>query len=351
MNKPSARPLSLDFLRSFEAVARRLSFSAAAEDLHLTQPAISRQIKGLEEELGTSLFNRGTRKVELTHAGLSLMRAVEPMLGRLDATVRQIRLAQGRAQISLSTFPSFATLWLMPRLSEFERRHPGIDIRLSATDRLADVDDPELDLLLRHCRPERAPPGAERMFGEVLTPVVGARMADAIARGDAPPLAQPADLARHTLVEVEDNTPSAQALAWPAWLGANGLAHLAPRRWYSVNFNHQQIQAVVAGQGVGLAWLPMVHDALARGELVEPFGQRLRLPSPFAYWMVALDHAGSRAPRPEMAALLDYVRQHAADTRRAIGEEAGEDAVQGAIDAPPASTASQHGITRPGGRP
>jgi LysR family glycine cleavage system transcriptional activator len=323
MNKPSSRPLSLDFLRSFEAVARRLSFSAAAEDLHLTQPAISRHIKSLEDELGSQLFNRGTRRVELTNAGVSLLRAVEPLLGRLDATVRQIRIAQGRAQISLSTFPSFATLWLMPRLSDFEREHPGIDIRLSATDRLADVEDPDLDLLLRHCRPEHAPRGAERMFGELLTPVVGARMADAIARGDAPPLNQPSDLAQHTLVEVEDHTPSAQALAWPAWLAAHGLTHMTPRRWYSVNFNHQQIQAVVAGQGVGLAWLPMVHDALARGELVEPFGTRLRLPSPFAYWLVALDQAGSRAPRPELAALIDYVRRHAAETRRAIGEEAG----------------------------
>lgn len=328
MNKPSTRPLSLDFLRSFEAVARRLSFSAAAEDLHLTQPAISRQIKSLEEELGASLFNRGTRRVELTHAGQSLLRAVEPMLGRLDATVRQIRLAQGRAQISLSTFPSFATLWLMPRLTDFERSHPGIDIRLSATDRLADTDDPELDLLLRHCRPERAPPGSERMFGEVLTPVVSARMADAIQRGDAPPLSTPADLAHHTLVEVEDNTPAASVLAWPAWLSAQGLAHITPRRWYSVNFNHQQIQAVVAGQGVGLAWLPMVHDALARGELVEPFGPALRLRSPFAYWMVPLQHAAraGREPRPELAALLAFVRQHAAETRRAIGESEPSDA-------------------------
>src|SRR5262249_1010957 len=138
MNKPSSRPLSLDFLRSFEAVARRLSFSAAAEDMHLTQPAISRQIKSLEDDLGAPLFHRGTRKVELTQAGMSLLRSVEPLLARLDATVRQIRLARGRAQVSVSTFPSFATLWLMPRLTDFERRHPGIDIRLSATDRMVD---------------------------------------------------------------------------------------------------------------------------------------------------------------------------------------------------------------------
>ncbi|HEV8688822.1 MAG TPA: LysR family transcriptional regulator [Ideonella sp.] len=320
MNKPSSRPLSPDFLRSFEAVARRLSFSAAAEDLHLTQPAISRQIKSLEEELGAPLFHRGTRKVELTQAGHSLLRSVEPLLARLDATVRQIRLARGRAQVSVSTFPSFATLWLMPRLADFERRHPGIDIRLSATDRMAELDDPDLDLLLRHCPPERAPAGAERMFGEVLTPVIGARMADAIARGDAPPLARPADLTQHTLVEVEDTTPSALALSWPNWLAAQGQAQLVPRRWISVNFNHQQIQAVLAGQGVALAWLPMVHDALSRGELVEPFGREMRWWPRYAYYLVPLAHRDARAPRPELTALIDFVREHAEATQRAIGE-------------------------------
>ena len=320
MNKPSNRPLSLDFLRSFEAVARRLSFSAAAEDMHLTQPAMSRQIKSLEEELGAPLFHRGTRKVELTQAGHSLLRSVEPLLARLDTSVRQIRLARGRAQVSVSTFPSFATLWLMPRLADFERRHPGIDIRLSATDRLVELDAPDLDLLIRHCPPERAPAGAERMFGEVLTPVIGARMADAIARGDAPPLARPADLVQHTLVEVEDTTPSALALSWPNWLAAQGQAQLVPRRWISVNFNHQQIQAVLAGQGVALAWLPMVHDALARGELVEPFGPALRWWARYAYYLVPLAHADGRTPRPELAALLEFVREHAEATRQAIGE-------------------------------
>ena len=170
MNTHRHRPLPLDCLRSFEAVARHLNFSAAADELHLTQPAMSRQIQRLEDELGTALFNRGTRRVALTAAGHSLIRVVEPTLARLDATVRQIRLAQGRAQVSVSTFASFATLWLMPRLPGFERGREGVDIRLSATDRLMELDSPELDLLLRHCKPERAPPGAWRLFGEVLTP-------------------------------------------------------------------------------------------------------------------------------------------------------------------------------------
>lgn len=322
MNSRHQRPLSLDCLRSFEAVARRLSFSAAADEMHITQPAISRQIKGLEEELGAPLFNRGTRKVELTSAGQSLMRVVEPMLARLDATVRQVRLARGRAQVSVSTFPSFASLWLMPRLESFERQHPAIDIRISATDRMVELDDPELDVLLRNCLPEVAPPGATRMFGEVLTPVIGVRLAEAIRRGEAPPLRQPADLTEHTLLEIEDGSASSTLYAWPNWLAPRGLGALAPRRWISVNYVHQQVQAALAGQGVALARMSMVHDVLERGELVEPFGTALRTPSRYGYWLVRMESAAAASAqvRPELKAFCDWVMQHASVTRRALGE-------------------------------
>ena len=318
MNQVSRRPLTLDWLRSFEAVARHLSFSAAADELHLTQPAVSRQIKGLEEELGAPLFLRGTRKVELTGAGQSLLRVVEPSLARLDACVRQIRMSRSRAMVSVTTFASFATLWLMPRLPDFERGHPDADIRIAAMDRLVEADNAELDLALRHCRPELASPGAIRLFGEVLTPVIGTRLADAIARGEAPPLHQPSDLAQHTLLEMDDGANSA-ALTWPDWLAPRGLGRLSPRRWISLNYTHQQVQAAVAGQGVALARLPMVHDALARGDLVEPFGPDQRLWSAWCYWLVPL--GGSQVEtRPEIRAFTAWVLTQAAQTRAAIGD-------------------------------
>ena len=134
MNTPPRRPLSLDGLRAFEAVARRLSFSGAAEELFLTQSAISRQIKALETELGAALFNRGTRKVEITAAGNALRQAVLPALEGIDRAVRQIRVSKGRRQVNLTTFASFVTLWLMPRLAGFQQQHPDIDIRMTATD-------------------------------------------------------------------------------------------------------------------------------------------------------------------------------------------------------------------------
>jgi LysR family glycine cleavage system transcriptional activator len=316
------RPLVLDHLRSFEAVARRAGFGAAAEELHVTQSAVSRQIKSLEDELGAPLFTRGTRRIELTQAGQLLLRAITPALGRIDSAVRQIRQLRGRAQVSLSTFPSFASLWLLPRLPEFERLQPGIDIRISASDRLVDLDDPDHDVLLRQCRPEDAPAGAQRMFGEVLTPVIGRSLADAIARGEAPPLAQPRDLAACTLIEMDDERPGTDLLGWPHWLQQHGLPHLVPRRWISVNFTHQQVQTALAGQGVALARLPLVHDALARGDLVEPFGAAGRGSSPFVYWQIRLP--GAR-PRDEFDNFLTWVEDAARETRIAIGEESPAD--------------------------
>jgi len=357
MNMGRQRPLVLDHLRSFEAVARRAGFGAAAEELHVTQSAVSRQIKSLEDELGAPLFTRGTRRVELTQAGQLLLRVIAPALGRIDNAVRQIRQQRGRAQVSLSTFPSFASLWLLPRLPTFEKLQPAIDIRISAVDRLVELDDPDHDLVLREprdladctliemeddrpnrqqlaglrelddpdhdlvlrqCRPEDAPAGARRLFGEVCTPVIGASLAEAIARGAAPPLREPRDLADCTLIEMEDDRPNSELLGWPYWLQQRGLARMEPKRWISVNFTHQQVQTALAGQGVALGRLPLIHDALARGDLIEPFGREGRLVSDSTYWHIPL--TGAR-PRAELESFTQWLDEAATATRRAIGEE------------------------------
>jgi len=319
MNAQNRRPLALDGLRAFEAVARRLSFSAAAEELFLTQSAISRQIKALETELGAPLFNRGTRKVEITAAGEALRQAVLPALDGIDRTVRQIRVAQGRRQVNLSTFASFATLWLMPRLAGFQQQHPDIDIRISANDRRAEMDDPELDLVLRYDYAANVPAEAEPMFGELLTPVVSPWLLQQAASGQAAPLASAADLAGHALLEEDDHRPSAATLSWRRWLRHQGQPGLEPRRWIYLNYTHQQVQGALAGQGVALARMALVHDQLARGELVEPFGPAGRLPGPAVYWLIPLP--GARL-RPELRAFIAWVRGEAAVTRSALGEPA-----------------------------
>jgi len=317
MNPTHRRPLSLDGLRAFEAVARRLSFSGAADELFVTQSAVSRQIKSLEGELGAPLFNRGTRKVELTSAGEMLRQAVLPALEGIDRSVRQIRVAQGRRGVSLSTFASFATLWLMPRLAAFQQQHPDIDIRLSATDVRAEMDDPELDLVLRYDLAANLPAGAEPMFGEVLTPVASPWLLQQAASGQAPPLRQPLDLAAHALLEEDDPRPSAEYLSWRHWLRLMGQPGLEPRRWVYLNYTHQQVQGALAGQGVALARMALVHDQISRGELVEPFGAAGRIGAPSAYWLIPLP--GARL-RPELRAFLAWVRAEAAITRAALGE-------------------------------
>jgi LysR family transcriptional regulator, glycine cleavage system transcriptional activator len=319
MNRPPHRALAVGPLRAFEAVARRLSFSAAAEELYLTQPAISRQIKSLEDELGAPLFVRGTRKVELTGAGVQLLRGVMPMLQRLDQTVRQIRSARGRRHVSVATFASFASLWLLPRLRAFEAVHPDIDIRISATDAMVDLDDPEIDLVLRYCLPADAPPGAPQLFGEVITPVVSCAFANQAAQGHAPRLAQPQDLSAHTLLEEDERLASVEFLSWRRWLRDNGVPKLEPARWLYLNFTYQQVQAALAGGGVALGRLALIGDSLARGDLVEAFGPARRMASPFAYWLINLaEHRGERSVRPEVSAFAQWLAEQAAATRQQI---------------------------------
>lgn len=311
MNAPRHRPLAVGPLRAFEAVARLLSFRAAGEELHLTQPAISRQIRALEDELGAVLFLRGTRHVELTGAGAQLQRTVAPLLAQLDGSVRQIRSAQRRQPVGVTTFASFASLWLLPRLAGFQNLHPEADIRISAYDHLADPDDPDIDLALRYSLAAQAPAGSTLLFGEQLTPVASPALLQRL------PLQQPADLARHTLLEEDDARPSAAYLSWRHWLRLQGAPALEPRGWVYLNFTYQQIQAALAGQGVALARLALVREALERGELVEAFGPAGRVSSPYAYWLVRWP---ARRERPALAAFEQWLLAEAARTRSGLDD-------------------------------
>ena len=325
MNTRTRRPLALNALRAFEAVARRLNFSDAAEELFVTQSAVSRQIKGLEDELGAALFVRGTRHVELTQSGRMLQHSVESGLAQIDASVRQIRQARSRKRVSVTTFATFGSLWLLPRIEAFQRQHPDIDIRVSATDAIADLDDPELDLSLRYCSPAQAPEGAVRLFGEILTPVVSRSLMEQIRRGQAPPLATPADLAQHTLAEEDDTKISTEFLSWRRWLTLHDQPALEPKRWLYLNFTYQQVQAALAGHGVALARVALVFEALQRGELIEPFGDAGRMSSPYLYWLIVSPVGQAR---PEVAQFCEWVIEQAQITRHAIGEDAAPAAVK-----------------------
>ncbi len=317
MSSRFRRPLSLTNLRAFETVARMLNFGASAEELHVTQSAVSRQIKGLEDELGAQLFQRGTRHVQITPDGKTLLRAVEPFLAKLDTSVQHIRRSRSRQRVSVTTFASFGSLWLLPRIEAFQRSHPDIDIRVSAHDAIEDLDDPELDLALRYFNPAQAPAGGVHLFDETLTPAVSRSLWERIKRGESPPLGSVADLVHQTLLEEDDDRASTEFLSWRHWLAQHDQATLEPRRWLYLNFTYQQVQAALAGHGVALARVPLVFEALQRGELVEPFGEAGRIKSPFSYWMLV--DPGSKV-RPEVAEFTRWVEAEAAATRAAIGD-------------------------------
>ncbi len=319
-----SRPIGMGYLRAFEAVARHLNFRVAAEEMALTQSAVSRQIQSLEDEVGVPLLLRHTRSVELTQAGAQLLAAIDQAVPRLDAAVRQIRRQAGRRSVQLTTFASFASLWLIPRLEEFQSQHPDIDIRIDASDAMVDLELSDLDLALRYGPPQSMPAGAVRLFGEELTPVASPWL----IKGKSAPT-KPADLAVYPLIEAGDGHRShLEWLTWQRYFDLHGSAGLVPKRWLTFTYAYQMIQAASAGQGVVLARMPLVAEQLASGDLKELL-PRHRAASPMAYWLI-------RSPlsrtRPEIEAFCAWLLQQAAHTRQVIGDRADPDTLTGSLD-------------------
>src|SRR5574342_14772 len=157
---------SLDLLQGFEAAARHLSFTKAGEELFLTQSAVSRQIKELEDQLGVVLFHRRHRALVLTDAGHQFYAAAAQVLTTVRAATTRLKAQGIRKPLSVTTTHSFAALWLIPRLAGFTRAHPGLDVRISADTRVQDLERDGLDVAIRHGPASLAGPDAERLFGE-----------------------------------------------------------------------------------------------------------------------------------------------------------------------------------------
>lgn len=306
------RPIAAGQLRAFEAVARHLNFRAAAEEMALTQSAVSRQIQAIEEDVGVPLFLRHTRAVELTSAGAQLLLAVQQSLPRIDGAVRQIRQSAGRQSVSLTTFASFASMWLIPRLEAFQRDHPGIDIRIDASDVAVDLDVADVDIALRYGPRENMPPGALRLFGETLTPLASPWLLKS-----SPPIRTPSDLVAFTLIEAGDaHRTHLEWLTWRRWFESHGVPRAEPRRWLYFNYAYQMVQAALTGQGLVLARSSLIAESMANGDLVEVL-PRHRMDSPMDYWLLV----GPRnALRPEIKAFCEWLQEQARITREVIGE-------------------------------
>jgi DNA-binding transcriptional LysR family regulator len=260
---------SIDLLRTFEAAARHLSFTKAAEELFVTPSAVSRQIRTLEENLGVPLYLREVRGLRLTDAGLRLRQAVEGAWHQLEATVLTLKETRPSRVLSIGTTVSFAALWLVPRLPAFRLRHPGIDIRVSASSDVQDTRRERLDVVIRYARPGLIPHRERVLFHESVFAVCSPGLCQDGGRG----LAAPADLARHVLLHLDDACGDLAWYRWSHWLESMGLGNLVPAS--ALRFSHydQLIQAAVDGQGVALGRHPLVDRLLSQGRLVAPFAE------------------------------------------------------------------------------
>jgi LysR family transcriptional regulator, glycine cleavage system transcriptional activator len=292
----SIRLPPLNALRVFEAAGRHLSFTRAAEELNVTQAAVSHQIKSLEAWLRTPLFKRLNRALMLTEHGQRYLPDVRDALESLEASTNDILQAEENNTFTVSVLASFGAKWLMPRLYRFREQRPDIDVRISADDRIIDFNKDDVDVALRFGQGDWPTLHVERLMTQDFFPVCSPRLAT-----EGPhPLKVPADLKHHTLLHEET------VQNWRMWLMAAGLEDIDTRRgpWFSHALF--AIQAACDGHGVALGGTPLVDDDLAAGRLVKPFD--LTLPSDWAYYFVCPKPV---ATRPSILAFRDWLMSEA----------------------------------------
>lgn len=268
----------LDLLVGFEAAARSLSFSKAGDEIFLTQSAISRQVKKLEESLGLVLFERRHRALELTEQGRVLFEAVNESLNQLSDTVASLRKDFTQRGVKVSTTTSFAALWLVPKLARFRAQCPEISLHIDADNRLVDLKQGVVDIAIRYCSPDMI--SAEDticLSKESVFPVCSPAL---LQRGGRK-LTCIEDLQHHTLLHLGDPQNAWPWLQWPYWfeqMGANlELNDIGFR------FSHldQLVQAATMGHGIALGNSPLVDSLLAEGLLVAPLSEKLVSPRSF----------------------------------------------------------------------
>jgi LysR family glycine cleavage system transcriptional activator len=307
MRKRNAEPAhptrlpALDLLVGFESAARHLSFTKAGEELFLTQSAVSRQIKELEDQLGVPLFVRRHRALALTEAGQQFYASAAQVLSTMRSATERLRVQSGkRRPLSVTTTHSFAALWLIPRLAGFTRDHPGVDVRITADTRVQDLERDGLDVAIRHGPPSLAGPNAIRLMGEKVFPVASPKLLKKI------PLNQPADLARHVLLQYDDPDGRHPWLHWKTWLEVERIAELRPAGTLSFSGYEQIIPAAIACHGVALGRSPLVKDLVASGELVAPFKS---IADPARAYFAILSRAAEG--RPEVADFVSWLKTEA----------------------------------------
>jgi DNA-binding transcriptional LysR family regulator len=292
----------LELLEAFEAAARLGSFTRAADELALTQSAVSRQIAALEADCGRPLFQRLHRGLQLNDAGRQLQRTVVDVLQQLHAAAAALRGTARPKTLIITTTPGFAGLWLIPRLARFTNTRSEVDVRISTGYALVNLDRDGVDVGVRYLSEHGAGPEGLRLFGEEALPVCSPQL----QRDRAHPLRRPEDLRHHCLLHT-DSGAATQVLEWPPWLNAMGLAGLKPASVLHFSQYDQMIQAAIAGQGVALGRLPLLNDLLAQRKLVAPF--KTRVASARSYYVFQSE--ASRA-KPEVREFVAWLVSEAA---------------------------------------
>jgi LysR family glycine cleavage system transcriptional activator len=273
----------LNALRAFEASARNASFTRAAEELCVTQGAVSRHVASLEDWTKAQLFVRGRHGIELTGPGLAYFRTVKAALDQIEQATRQLQQRPDEHCLRIKLPPTFAIKWLVPRLARFHAAHRDIDVQITTSHQRADFDREDVDVSIHSEAQPPAGPGYRRLFGETLLPVCAPGLLNAESR-----LSTPEDLANHVLL-CSLNRPN----DWPLWLSAAGVAHIDGNSGLKFENAALAYQAAIDQLGVMVAQLAFVSDDLLAGRLVAPFPQRVSTPGAYV-----LAYRSDR-PKPE----------------------------------------------------
>lgn len=306
MSIPLAKIPSLDLIRGFVAVGRRMSITLAAQDLFLTQSAVSRQIHGLEASLGVKLFLRGHRAIAFTPEGERLFRAADNSMQQLQDVVGAMQDNLRPRPVTVTASIGFVGLWLLPRLGRFQQKHPEIEIRLSANNQIVDLRKEGVDIAIRYCAETAAPEGARRLFGETISPV--AHPALGIKRLD-----DPEAVADSVLLEFDgDLRPW---WSWQTWFDRLGWSGVKPKGILRFNQYDQMIYAALAGQGIALGRRELIADMLDDGRLIALETPHAGPASNQIYCLMQADPS----PRKEIQAVIDWVFDDAGLTLSSLG--------------------------------
>lgn len=284
----------LNALRTFEAAAAHMSFTLAADELHVTQAAVSHQIKTLEEWLGVPLFARFNRQLKLTDEGRAYLPEVRFALDRISYATQLITEQKSRASLTVCAMDSFAAEWLVPRLADFQKIQPSIDIWLTTWNRMDSLPRDNVDIEIRYGDGEWPDQEVSLLMKEEVFPVCSPTL---IADGK---LSKPEDLANCTLLH------DCITVDWTDWLRAADVEGVDANNGPRFNHSHLMLRAAVNGEGVGLGRSVLAADSLNRGVLSKPF--EVSLPAQFAYYIV---HRPGIADKPKIKIFTDWLNSQA----------------------------------------